>query len=50
VNVKKDAKFKREGTEIYSEEEISYVDAILGTTIKADTVDGKMGLQLLLKI
>jgi molecular chaperone DnaJ len=39
--VKRDPKFKRDGTEIYTDEEISYTEAILGTTIKADTVDGK---------
>jgi molecular chaperone DnaJ len=46
IAVKKDAKFKRDGTEIYTEEEISYVEAILGTTIKADTVDGKTDVKI----
>jgi len=46
VSVKRDPKFRREGMEIYSEEEISYVDAILGTTIKADTVDGKLEVKI----
>lgn len=46
LSVKRDAKFKRDGTEIYSEEEISYYDAILGTTIKADTVDGKLDVKI----
>jgi molecular chaperone DnaJ len=46
VEVKKDPKFRREGTDIYSDEEISYVDAILGTTIKADTVEGKMDVKV----
>lgn len=46
INVKKDPKFRREGTEIYTTEEIYYVDAILGTTIKADTVDGKQEVKI----
>eukprot|EP01038_Epipyxis_sp_PR26KG_P008911 gene8911-12019_t len=46
VAVKRDPKFKREGTEIYTEEEISYTEAILGTTIKADTVDGKTEVKI----
>ena len=44
--VKRDPKFKREGTEIYTDEEISYTEAILGTTIKADTVDGKTEVRI----
>ena len=47
LNVKKDPKFRRDGTDIYSEEEISYVDAILGTTIKAKTVDGPIEIKIL---
>jgi molecular chaperone DnaJ len=39
--VKRSEKFKRDGTEIYSDEEVSYVDAILGAKIMAETVDGK---------
>lgn len=46
LNVKRDPKFKRDGTDIYSEEEISYVEAILGAVIKADTVDGKMEMKI----
>jgi len=46
LSVKRDPKFKREGTEIYTEEEISYTEAILGTTIKADTVDGKTEVKI----
>eukprot|EP01036_Dinobryon_divergens_P025304 gene25304-33833_t len=44
--VKRDPKFKRDGTEIYTDEEISYTEAILGTTIKADTVDGKTEVKI----
>lgn len=46
LRIKKDPKFKRENTEIYSDEEISYVEAILGCTIKADTVDGKTDVKI----
>lgn len=38
--VKPDPRFKREGMDIYSDSKISYIDAILGTTIKVPTVDG----------
>lgn len=44
--VKNDPKFSREGTEIYTEEDISYTQAILGTTIKAHTVDGTMEVKI----
>ena len=46
LSVKRDNKFKREGIDIYTEEEISYTEAILGTTIKAETVDGKMDVKI----
>lgn len=46
VLVKKDPKFKREGIDVYTEEEISYTDAILGTSIKADTLDGKLDVKI----
>lgn len=46
IRVKKDPKFTRNGVEIYSDEAISYVDAILGTTIAADTVDGKVDIRI----
>jgi len=44
--VRRDPKFKRDGIDIYTEEEISYTDAILGASIKADTVDGKMDVKI----
>ena len=44
--MKRDPKFRREGTDIYTEEDISYVEAILGTTIKADTLDGKIDVKI----
>lgn len=46
LSVKRDPKFRREGNDIYTEEEISYTEAILGTSIKADTVDGKMDVKI----
>lgn len=46
LSVKSDSKFKRDGIDIYSDEEISYTEAILGTTIKADTVDGKTEVKI----
>ena len=39
-------KFKRFGANIQSEEELSYLDAILGTTIKVDTVQGVFDLKI----
>ena len=46
IRVKRDPRFRREGTEIYTEEEISYVGAILGTTVEAETVDGKVEVKI----
>ena len=46
LRVKRDPRFRREGTEIYTEEDISYVGAILGTTVKAETVDGKVEVKI----
>lgn len=42
VSVKADPRFERRNLDIYSEESISYTDAILGATLDAQTVDGKM--------
>lgn len=46
LKIKKDSKFRREGTDIYSDEEVPYYDAILGCSIKADTVDGKTDVKI----
>lgn len=46
LTVKRDQKFSRDGADILSNEEITYFEAILGTTIKADTVDGKVDLKI----
>jgi molecular chaperone DnaJ len=40
INSSSDGKFKRDGTSVLSTEEIGYLDAILGTTLKAETIDG----------
>lgn len=46
LKVKEDKKFKREGPEIYSEETISFVDAILGASIKTPVVDGEVTIKV----
>jgi molecular chaperone DnaJ len=46
LKVKQDAKFRREGPEIYSEESISYIDAILGASIKTPVVDGEVTIKV----
>ena len=46
LKVKKDSTFRREGPEIYSEESVSYVDAILGASIKTPVVDGEVTIKV----
>ena len=46
LKVKPDSRFRREGPEIYSEENISYVDAILGASIKTPVVDGEVTIKI----
>merc|ERR1712129_608279 len=46
LTVRADPRFRREGMEIYSEIAVSYVDAILGSTLKVPTVDGVIDLQM----
>ena len=46
LRVKEDANFRREGPEIYSEESISYLDAILGNSIKTPVVDGEVTIKV----
>jgi molecular chaperone DnaJ len=46
LSVRADPRFRREGMEIYSEYAVSYVDAILGSTLKVPTVDGVIDLQM----
>merc|ERR1712137_1206604 len=38
--------FRREAPEIYSEESISYLDAILGNSIKTPVVDGEVTIKV----
>jgi molecular chaperone DnaJ len=37
---------RREGVDIHSDAEVSYVDAILGTQVKITTVDGPVELKI----
>merc|ERR1712032_1025498 len=46
LRVKEDSNFRREGPEIYSEESISYLDAILGNSIKTSVVDGEVTIKV----
>jgi molecular chaperone DnaJ len=40
IAVEKDPVFRRDGTDIYSDLRVSYVDAILGTKVKVPVIDG----------
>ena len=46
LKVKSHARLRREGLNIHSEVNISYLQAILGDTIEVDTVDGPSNLQI----
>eukprot|EP00249_Psilotum_nudum_P020076 c27550_g2_i3 orf=2143-3507(-) len=46
INVRPDPKLKREGNNILITCKISYVDAILGTSVKVPTVDGMVDLKI----
>eukprot|EP00803_Ostreobium_quekettii_P003289 evm.model.scf_2489.1 EVM.evm.TU.scf_2489.1 scf_2489:14843-21146(+) len=46
VSVKDHPKLRRDGTTVHSDVEVSYVDAILGTTVKVPTVDGTVDLKI----
>ena len=46
LKVKEDVQFRREGPEIYSEAEISYVDAILGASVSTPVVDGQVTIKV----
>ena len=46
MRVKEDPNFRREGPEIYSEESISYIDAILGNSVKTPVVDGEVTIKV----
>jgi len=46
IKVKNDSKLKRDGVTIYSEIAVSYLQAILGDTVKITTVDGDVNLKI----
>lgn len=46
LKVKEDTKFRREGPEVYSDATISYVDAILGASVKVPVVDGEVTIKV----
>lgn len=46
LKVKKDRMFRREGPEIYSDTTVSYLDAILGASIKCKVVDGDVTIKV----
>ena len=46
LKVKPDPNFRREGPEIYSDATISYVDAILGASLKVPVVDGEVTIKV----
>ncbi|WIA22066.1 hypothetical protein OEZ85_004411 [Tetradesmus obliquus] len=46
IRVKDHAELRREGIDIHSDIEISYVDAILGSLVKVTTVDGPVELKI----
>mmetsp|Transcript_28289 Transcript_28289/g.59502 ORF Transcript_28289/g.59502 Transcript_28289/m.59502 type:complete len:449 (-) Transcript_28289:121-1467(-) len=46
LKVKNDPNFRREGPEIYSDATISYVDAILGASLKVPVVDGEVTIKV----
>lgn len=46
LSVKEDPVFRREGPEIYSDQSISYIDALLGGSIKIPVVDGEVTIKV----
>ena len=46
INVKSDPELKRDGNNIHVSAKVSYIDAILGTTVKVPTVDGPVDLKI----
>lgn len=46
LQVKPDPMFRREGSEIYSDHSISYLDAILGASVKCPVVDGEVTIKI----
>jgi molecular chaperone DnaJ len=46
LKVKQSSKFRREGPEIYSDATVSYLDAILGASVKTPVVDGEVTIKV----
>jgi molecular chaperone DnaJ len=46
VKVRPHAKFRREGSTIYSEVTLNLAQAVLGTTTKVETIDGVVNLRI----
>lgn len=46
ISVEKDPVFRRDGTDIYSDLKVSYVDAILGTKVKVPVIDGEAEISI----
>ncbi len=46
INVTPDKRFKREGYDVISEEQLSFPEAALGTEINVETVEGKVKLKI----
>lgn len=46
LKVKQDRNFRREGPEVYSDADVSYVDAVLGASIKVPVVDGDVTIKV----
>jgi molecular chaperone DnaJ len=46
LKVKEDPTFRREGSEIYSDTTVSYLDAILGASVKTPVVDGEVTIKV----
>lgn len=46
LQVKEDPNFRREGPEIYSDQTVSYIDAILGASVKCPVVDGEVTIKV----
>ena len=46
IDINPHPKFKRDRTTIYSEQEIGYLDAILGTKVEVDTIHGPVNVKI----
>ena len=46
IDVEADKKFHREGTDIVTEEDVTFTKAILGTDLSIDTIEGKVKIKI----